>query len=126
MRRVRFLFPGRGGLGTDNAYGLLTLDSTPKPSYATFSYTTSIIGLMDTGKSVTVLSFKNPKLEGYEFALTDGRHVQIVWNKADNQQILYQPQDRVKSISNPIGTQIPVTGATVVVNDEPRFIFTRE
>jgi hypothetical protein len=116
---------GGGGLGSDNAYGLLTTDGTPKPSYTTFRYFTSIVGNADTDKAVVPLDLKNAKLEGYEFRLPDGRRLQLVWNKVDSEQIAYKPADQVMSVSNPIGTQIPSAGGVVVVNDEPRYIFTR-
>ena len=62
---------------------------------------------------------------GWRRRLPDGRRLQLVWNKVDSEQIAYKPVDQVMSVSNPIGTQIPSAGGVVVVNDEPRYIFTR-
>ena len=112
-----------GGLGTENAYGLLTVDGTPKPAYTTFRYFTTIVGRAD--RDVVPVDTKTPKLEGYEFALPDDLHLQIVWNKADSQQVAFRPEGRLMWVSNPIGTQLAANGGVVAVGDEPRFIFLR-
>jgi hypothetical protein len=112
-----------GGLGTDNAYGLLAVDGKPKPSYAAFTYFTSLVG--DGDRAVARVDPQSPKLEAYEFGLSDGRRLQIVWNSVDGERIAYRVDGgRAIGVSDPVGTQISTAGG-IVVGDEPRFIFFR-
>jgi len=112
-----------GGLGGDNAYGLLAADGSAKPSYASFRYFTSLVG--GTGRLVGRLTPADTRLEGYEFSLADGRHVQVIWNNADGDQISYSPNGKLMSVSDPVGTQISSTGSAETGGGEPRFGFTR-
>jgi hypothetical protein len=112
-----------GGLGGDNAYGLIATDGLPKPSYAAFRYATSLLGSADG--PISPISTDNVKIEGYALTLADGRRLQIVWNNVDTEQLTFEPEGRLTSVSNPVGLPIPVSGRYVAVSDEPRYVFSR-
>ena len=110
------------GLGADNAYGLIALDGSQKPSYRAFQYFLSLVNRQD--QLVGRLNLPSSKLEGYEFKAADGRRLQVVWNEADNQTIDYNPPfGVVGAITDPSGAPVgPTNQGAVSVGAEPRLI----
>jgi hypothetical protein len=110
------------GLGGDWAFGLLTEQGTPKPSYNAYKYFVSLV--RSTSQSVGQLTPANPKLEGYEIIANDGRRFQVIWNQADSEAIAYSPTFGMGgAITDPVGAAQVRANGTVTIGAEPRFVF---
>jgi len=112
-----------GGLGSDNAYGLMAADGSQKPSYRAFRYFTSLVDRQE--RLIGRLTLSSPKFEGYEFNASDGRRFQVIWNAVDDVAESYTPGFQFGTVTDSVGNVVSTDGRTVSVGSEPRFIFYR-
>jgi hypothetical protein len=109
-----------GGLGGDNAYGLIAVDDTLKPSFRAMQQFQSLVTRQE--QFVGRLTPADPKLEGYELTASDGRRFQIVWNEVDTQGITYSPAGNILAVTDVLGASVSFSNNAITVGSEPRYV----